>query len=52
MTFVVGVLVAIALAATLVSLTLARLFGDAEVFVALGTSLAILGAAAFAWIGR
>jgi hypothetical protein len=49
MPFVVGMLIAIGLSATLVSLTLANFFGDAPIFVAVGQSLAILGAAAFAW---
>ena len=54
MHFVVGVLIAIALLATLTSLTLANLFGDAPIFVAVGHTLAILGAAGFAWwwVGR
>jgi hypothetical protein len=49
MPFVAGVLIAIGLSATLISLTLANLFGEAPIFVALGQSVAILGAAAFAW---
>ena len=52
MHFVVGVLIAIALLATLTSLTLANLFGDASIFVAVGHTLAILGAAGFAVVGR
>jgi hypothetical protein len=53
MQFVLGVLIAIALVATLVSLTLRSIFGDDLMFVALGQTLAIVGAAAFAWwLGR
>jgi hypothetical protein len=53
MQFVLGALIAIALAATLVSLILASFFGDNPMFVALGQTLAILGAATFAWwLGR
>ena len=47
MQFVLGVLIAIALVATLVSLTLRSIFGDDLMFVALGQTLAIVGAAAF-----
>jgi hypothetical protein len=49
MQFVLGVLLAIALLATLVSVALEAAFGATPIFVALGQSLAILGAAAFAW---
>ena len=42
MQFVLGVLIAIALAATLVSLMLGSIFGDNPMFVALGQTLAIL----------
>lgn len=49
MQLTLGVLLAIALLATLVSLTLETVFGATPLFVALGQSLAILGAAAFAW---
>ena len=49
MQFVLGVLIAIALVATLVSLMLGSIFGDDPMFVALGQTLAIVGAAAFAW---
>ena len=53
MHIVVGVLIAIALLATLASITLANLFGDASIFIAVGHTLAIVGAAGFAWwIGR
>jgi hypothetical protein len=49
MPFILGVLIAIGLSATLVAVSLANFFGEAPIFVALGQSLAILGAAAFAW---
>ena len=49
MQFVLGVLIAIALVATLVSLMLGSIFGDDPMFVALGQTLAIVGAATFAW---
>jgi hypothetical protein len=49
MQFVLGVLIAIALVATLVSLMLGSVFGDDPMFVALGQTLAIVGAATFAW---
>ena len=49
MPFILGVLIAIGLSATVVALALANVFGDAPIFVALGKSLAILGAAVFAW---
>jgi|SoiMethySBSTD1v2_1073268.scaffolds.fasta_scaffold222880_3 hypothetical protein len=48
MPFVLGVLIAIGLTATAISLTL-DIFGEAPIFVALGQCPAILGAAAFAW---
>ena len=48
MQFVLGVLIAIALVA-LVSLMLGSIFGDDPMFVALGQTLAIVGAATFAW---
>ena len=49
MPFILGVLIAIGLSATLVSLMLGNTFGDHAMFVALGQTLAILGAAFFAW---
>jgi hypothetical protein len=49
MQFILGVLLAVALTATSISLGLAALFGDYPIFAALGQSLAVLGAAAFAW---
>ena len=49
MQFVLGVLIAIALVATLMSLMLGSIFGDDLMFVALGQTLAIAGAATFAW---
>jgi hypothetical protein len=49
MQFVLGVLIAIALVATLVSLELGSIFGDDPMFGALGQTLAIVGAATFAW---
>jgi hypothetical protein len=53
MQFMLGVLTAIALVATLLSLTLGSIFGDNPMFVALGQTLAIVGAATFAWwLGR
>jgi hypothetical protein len=53
MPFVLGVLIAIGLSATLVALVLENSFGDQPIFVALGQTLAILEAAIFAWwLGR
>jgi hypothetical protein len=53
MQFILGVLLAIGLSATLVSVLLGNTFGDNPTFVALGQTLAILGAAFFAWwLGR
>jgi hypothetical protein len=53
MQFVLGVLIAIALVATLMSLMLGSIFGDDPMFVALGQTFAIVGAATFAWwLGR
>ena len=49
MPFIIGVLIAIGLSATAISITLGNIFGEAPFFVALGQCLAILGAAAFAW---
>ena len=49
MAFILGVLIAIGLSATLVSVILGNTFGDHPMFVALGQTLAILGAAIFAW---
>ena len=49
MPFIIGVLIAIALSATVISITLGDIFGEAPLFVALGQCLAIIGAAAFAW---
>jgi len=51
--FVLGVLIASALAAILVSLALGSIFSSDPMFVALGQTIAILGAATFAWwLGR
>ena len=51
--FVLGVLIASALAAILVSLALGSIFSSDPMFVALGQTLAILEAAFFAWwLGR
>jgi hypothetical protein len=53
MPFIVGVLMVIALSATVLSLSLEAVFGAAPIFVVIGQCLAILGAAAFAWwLGR
>jgi hypothetical protein len=53
MQFILGVLIAIGLSATLVSVMLGNMFGDHPMFVTLGQTLAILGAAIFAWwLGR
>ena len=53
MQFVLGVLIAIALVVTLVSRMLRSIFGDDPMFVTLGQTLAIVGAATFAWwLGR
>ena len=53
MPFVLGVLIAIAVLATLVSVMFASVWGESPIFVALGQCLAILGAAAFVWwLGR
>ena len=53
MRFVLGVLIAIALVLTLVSLMLGSIFGINPMFAALGQTLAIVGAATFAWwLGR
>ena len=49
MRFVLGALIAIALASTLVSLMLGSIFGNNPMFAALGQTLAIVGAATFAW---
>ena len=49
MPFILGVLVAIGLSATLVAVILENSFGEQPLFVALGQTLAILGAAIFAW---
>jgi hypothetical protein len=51
--FILGVLIAIGLSATLVALALENTFGHEPIFVALGQTLAVLGAAIFAWwLGR
>jgi hypothetical protein len=53
MPFILGVLIAIGLSATLVSVMLGNTFGDHLMFVSLGQTLAILGGAVFAWwLGR
>jgi hypothetical protein len=53
MQFILGVLIAIGISATLVSVMLGNTFDDNPMFVALGQSLAILGAAFLAWwLGR
>ena len=49
MPFIFGVLIAISLLATVISITLGDIFGEVPLFVALGQCLAILGAATFAW---
>jgi hypothetical protein len=49
MPFIFGVLIAIGLSATLVAVILENSFGDHPMFVALGQTLAILGAAILAW---
>jgi hypothetical protein len=49
MPFILGVLISIGLLATLVSVMLGNAFGDQPIFVVLGQTLAILGAAVFAW---
>jgi hypothetical protein len=49
MPFILGALITIGLSPTLISVALANFFGEAPIFVAIGQSLAILGAAAFAW---
>lgn len=48
MPFILGVLMAIGLSATLISVVLGNIFGDHPMFAALGQTLAILGAAFFA----
>jgi hypothetical protein len=53
MPFILGVLIAIGLSATSVAVMLENTFGGQPMFVALGHTLAILGAAIFAWwLGR
>jgi len=53
MPFILGVLIAIGLSATLVAVMLENSFGDQPIFVVLGQTLAMLGAAVFAWwLGR
>jgi hypothetical protein len=47
--FIIGALIAIALAATLIAASLERLFDHRELFAALGETFAIIGAAVFAW---
>jgi hypothetical protein len=47
--FIIGALIAIALAATLIATTLERIFDHREFFAALGETVAIIAAATFAW---
>ena len=52
MPFILGVLIAIGLSVTLVSVVLGNTFGDYPMFVALGQTLAIFGVAFFAMVVR
>ena len=47
--YILGVLISIALIATLLALVLEDLYGHVQMFAALGQSVAIIGAAFFAW---
>jgi peptidoglycan biosynthesis protein MviN/MurJ (putative lipid II flippase) len=47
--FILGVLISIALIATLLAVLLEDFYGHVQMFAALGQSLAVIGAAVFAW---
>jgi hypothetical protein len=49
MMFTGGMLLAVAIMATVIALSLQSFYGHAPIFAALGQMLAILGAAVFAW---
>ena len=49
MLFTLGVLISIAITATLIALWLESLYGHVPIFAALGQGLAVVGAAVFAW---
>jgi hypothetical protein len=47
--FILGVLISIALIATLLAVLLEDFYGHVQMFASLGQSLAVIGAAVFAW---
>jgi hypothetical protein len=47
--FILGVLISVALIATLLTVLLQHFYGHVQMFAALGQSLAVIGAAVFAW---
>ena len=47
--FILGVLISVALIATLLALVLEDFYGHVQMFAALGQSVAVMGAAFFAW---